>query len=79
MLAVSRPCIRFFSFRYRFKVVTERTFIFIVFNAVSQQCIRFFLFRYSFKHVTEWSSIFIVLLAVSRPCMYQIFLIQISI
>ena len=30
LVAVSRPCIRFSSFRYRFKAVTERSLIFIV-------------------------------------------------
>ena len=30
MVAVSRPCIKFFSFRYRFKALTEWRLIFVV-------------------------------------------------
>ena len=68
LVAVSRPCIRFFSFRYRFQAVTEWSLILTVLVAVSRPCIRLFSFRYHFKAVTELSLIFIVLVPVSRPC-----------
>ena len=52
IVAVSRPCIRFFSFRYCFKALTECSLVFVV--------SRFFSFRYCFKAVTECRLAFVV-------------------